>query len=116
MSAKYATTNPFVGDTNPFADHLNPCKQVQAKITKTKDGITPTTMPLAIIIGLVVGIIAHCIAAHFTSNAHYAVYAGISAGGAAAALTIGHAVLCVRKNLDEKVEAGPSFIAQLISD
>ncbi len=89
--------------TNPFAvDAPTPRKQGQTRITKVADGITPTTVPLAFIIGLIVGVAVHCIAAHLTSNAHTAVLSGIGAGVASFGLTVGSAVLSARKNLDEE--------------
>lgn len=96
---------------NPFADLPFPTsKKSQTKITEVKDGITPSTFPLALLIGLVVGVATHCIAAHFTTNAHTAFFSGVGAGAVAFGLAIGYASCSVRKYLDAKAEEPKDFL------
>ena len=102
MTFRQLLEKPYDPLENPFAQTGYSYKPTQSKFKEVSEGITPTTFPLALIIGLVVGIIAHGMAGYFTSNAHHALYASMGAGGAATAFTIGHAVLSVRKDLDEK--------------
>lgn len=105
MSSENPVNNLNI-ESNPFVNYHNPCNQIQTKITELRDGTSPSTVPIALIIGIIAGIAVHCIATHFTSNAHSAIFSGIGAGVIVFGLAIGggSAVQSVRKHIDMKKE------------
>lgn len=86
--------NPFVTDPEKSGP--------STRIIKTKDGLTPTTIPMGIIIGALIGIIAFYITKDCTANVHLPTYVGLGTGVGAVGATALVATLSARKDLDAK--------------